>query len=164
MVLVKAHKTKKISQIDETDRKILNILSDNSRARLLDIAREIRLSIPSTKARIDRLVANEVITKFTIQVDIEKTGMPIGVHVRIKLKNITEENQEEFIKGLQKNKNIIDIFSIIGDVDLLLVVVARDSSDMNRILFKIRHEFTDLIADWETNYIMKIYKLEDYTY
>ncbi|MCK5593893.1 MAG: Lrp/AsnC family transcriptional regulator [Candidatus Aenigmarchaeota archaeon] len=164
MVLVKAQKTKKISQIDECDRKILNILSDNSRARLLEIARDIRLSVPSTKARIDRLVADEVITKFTIQVNTEKTGMPIGVHARIKLKNITEEKQEEFISHLKKNKNVIDIFSIIGDVDLLLVIVARDSSDMNRILFKIRHEFTDLIADWETNYIMKIYKLEDYTY
>lgn len=164
MVLVNAHKTKKISQIDECDRKILNILSDNSRAKLLYIAREIRLSVPSTKARIDRLVADEVITKFTIQVDTEKTGMPIGVHARIKLKNITEEKQDEFINNLKKNKNVIDIFSIIGDVDLLLVIIARDSTDMNRILFKIRHEFTDLIADWETNYIMQIYKLEDYSY
>ncbi|MCK5062628.1 MAG: Lrp/AsnC ligand binding domain-containing protein, partial [Candidatus Aenigmarchaeota archaeon] len=71
---------------------------------------------------------------------------------------------EEFINSLKKNRNVIDIFSIIGDVDLLLVIVARDSSDMNRILFKIRHDFTDLIADWETNYIMRIYKIEDYTY
>ncbi|NOQ37895.1 winged helix-turn-helix transcriptional regulator [archaeon] len=164
MIVEKVHKTKKISQIDETDRKILNILSDNSRARLLDIARSVSLSIPSAKARIDRMVANDVITKFTIQVDTEKTGMPIGVHARIKLKNITEERQDEFIKYLQKNRNVIDIFSIIGDVDLLLVIIARDSSDMNRILFKIRHEFTDLIADWETNYIMQIYKIEDYTY
>ncbi len=164
MIVEKTHKTKKISQIDETDRKILNILSDNSRVRLLDIAREVRLSIPSVKARIDRMVANDVITKFTIQVDTEKTGMPIGVHARIKLKNITEEKQEEFINSLKKNRNVIDIFSIIGDVDLLLVIIARDSSDMNRILFKIRHDFTDLIADWETNYIMKIYKIEDYTY
>ncbi len=164
MIVEKVNKTKKISQIDETDRKILNILSDNSRARLLDIAREVRLSIPSVKARIDRMVKDEVITKFTIQVDTDKAGMPIGVHARIKLKNITEERQEEFLKYLQKNRNVIDIFSIIGDVDLLLVIIARDSSDMNRILFKIRHDFTDLIADWETNYIMKIYKIEDYTY
>ncbi|NOQ56011.1 MAG: winged helix-turn-helix transcriptional regulator [Nanohaloarchaea archaeon] len=164
MVLVSAHKTKKISQIDEFDRKILNMLSDNGREKLLNIARDIRLSVPSTKARIDRLVADGVITKFTIQVDTEKTGMPIGVHARIKLKNITEEKQDEFINHLKKNKNVIDIFSIIGDVDLLLVVIARDSADMNRILFKIRHDFTDLIADWETNYIMKIYKLEDYSY
>ena len=164
MIVEKPYKAKKLSQIDETDSKILNILSDNSRARLLEIARSVGLSIPSTKARIDRMVKDEIITKFTIQVDTEKTGMPIGVHARIKLKNITEKRQEEFLKYLQKNRNVIDIFSIIGDVDLLLVIVARDSSDMNRILFKIRHDFTDLIADWETNYIMRIYKIEDYTY
>ncbi|MCK4927828.1 MAG: AsnC family transcriptional regulator, partial [Candidatus Aenigmarchaeota archaeon] len=63
MIVEKAHKTKKISQIDEIDRKILNILSDNSRARLLDIARSVGLSRPSVKTRIDRMVANEVITK-----------------------------------------------------------------------------------------------------
>ena len=164
MVFKKVQKTKKLSSIDEIDRKILNILSSNGRAKLLEISRDIGFSVPSTKARIDRLVENEVITKFTIQTDTEKIGLPIGVHVRIKLKNITEDNQEVFIKHLQKHRNVVDIFSIIGEFDLLIVVLAKDSINMNNILLKLRQEFTEIIFDWETNYIMKIYKLEEYSY
>ncbi|VVB59430.1 HTH-type transcriptional regulator Ptr1 [uncultured archaeon] len=158
------NKPKKISQIDALDRKILNLLSDNSRRKLIDIARELGLSIPSTKARIGRLVDEKIITRFTIHADTEKTGMPIGVHVRVKLNKITEARQNEFIAHLKKNKNVIDIFSIIGQYDLLLVVIAESSTEINKILFKIRHDFTDIISDWETNYIMEIYKLEEYSY
>ena len=157
-------KPKKVSLVDDIDRKILNILSENSRRKLLDVAGEIGLSVPSTKARIDRLVADKVITKFSIQVDTDKTGLPISVHVRIKLNKITEARQNEFIAHLKKNRNIIDIFSIMGQYDLLLVVLGESSTEINKAPFKLRHEFTDIISDWETTDVIELYKLEEYHY
>lgn len=164
MLVKNINKTNKISLVDDIDKKILNILSENSRRKLLDIAGEIGLSVPSTKARIDRLVNDGIITRFTIQADMEKIGMPVGVHVRVKLNKITDARQNEFIAHLKKNKNVIDVFSIIGQYDLLLVVIAESSTEINKILFKMRHDFTDILSDWETNYIMEIYKLEEYRY
>lgn len=164
MLVKNITKTKKVSLVDDIDRKILNILSENSRRKLLDIAGVIGLSVPSTKARIDRLVAEKVITKFSIHVDTEKTGLPISVHVRVKLNKLTDARQNEFIAYLKKNKNIIDIFSIMGQYDLLLVVLGESSTEINKALFKLRHEFTDIISDWETTYVMELYKLEEYRY
>ena len=119
MIKKSIKKSENIRQIDDTDRKILNMLSANSRRKLTDMARDTGLSITSIKARIDRLVEDEIITRFTIQVDTEKSGHPLGVHVRIKLKNITEKRMEDFTENLRRNRRVIDIFSILGFLEIL---------------------------------------------
>ncbi len=164
MLVKNITKPKKVSPVDDIDRKILNILSENSRRKLLDIAGEISLSVPSTKARIDRLVAEKIITRFTIHTDLDKMGLSVGVHVHVKLNKITEARQNEFIAYLRKNKSVVDLISIIGNYDLLIVVIAESPTEINKALFKIRHDFTDIISDWETTYVMEVYLRDEYRY
>lgn len=159
--------TKKLRQkidLDEKDRRILNILSDNARAKLTYIAKHVQLSVDSVKKRIEKLERNGVITKYTIQPDADALGYKLGVHVYIKLRGITQERYDELITYLKKNIRVIDLMSMAGDYDLYIVMLAKDTQEMDKMKMEIRQKFTDLIDDWEEVIVTNIYKLEEYRF
>lgn len=157
-------KPKKIRQIDEIDRRILNILAQNSRSKLLQIAKQIGLSIDSTKKRIKKLEENKIITKYTIQVNDIKLGYPIAAHIYVKLKDITKEKLDEFISYLQKEIRVIDLMSMLGDYDIYIVIISKDTLEMDEIKMEIRQKFSSLIDEWKEVLVTKIYKLEEYRF
>jgi len=59
--------------MDDTDVKILGLLRDNSRMKNTEIARHVGLTERAVRARIEKLVREGVIRKFTIETS------PIGV-------------------------------------------------------------------------------------
>lgn len=59
--------------MDETDVKILNLLRENSRMKNTEIARRVNLTERAVRARIEKLVRESVVRKFTIETS------PVGV-------------------------------------------------------------------------------------
>jgi DNA-binding Lrp family transcriptional regulator len=59
--------------MDDTDAKILGLLRDNSRMKNTEIARHVGLTERAVRARIEKLVREGVIRKFTIETS------PVGV-------------------------------------------------------------------------------------
>jgi Lrp/AsnC family leucine-responsive transcriptional regulator len=61
---------------DRNDLEILKILQKNARAPVSEIAKELKLSRPTVKNKIERLVREGIIKGFTIELNrevIEKT-------------------------------------------------------------------------------------------
>jgi len=156
-------KSKNLIDIDEIDRRILNILAQNSRTKLIQIAKQIGLSVDSTKKRIQKLEKN-VINRYTIQVDDTKLGFNLGVHIYIKLKNITKERYDEFIKEMERNSRVIDLISMLGDYDMYIVILAKDTTEMDEMKMEIKQKFSDIINEWKEMLVTKIYKLEEYRF
>ncbi len=153
-----------IRQLDEKDRRILNILEENARAKLTYIAKHVQLSVDSTKKRIEKLEQDGVITKHTIQVDDRMIGLPFGVHVYLKLKNLTEERYNEFIGEMRKNPRVIVLISMLGDYDIYMVMISRNAQELDRMKLEIRQKFTELIDDWKEVIVARIFKLEEYRF
>ncbi len=151
-------------ELDEKDRRILNILSDNARSKLTYIAKHVNLSIDSTKKRIEKLERNGVIAKYTIQPNAEAIGYNLGVHVYIKLRGVTQERYDELIEHLKKDIRIIDLMSMAGDYDLYIVMLAKNTQEIDKMKMSIRQKFTDLIDDWKEVLVTNIYKLEEYRF
>ena len=157
-------KNEEIRHLDEIDRRILNILAQNSRSKLTKIAKEIQLSVDSTKKRIEKLEKDGVIKKYTIQINDARIGYNFGVHIYAKLKNVTKERYEEFISYMQKNPRVINLMSMLGDYDIYIVIVAKNTAEMDKMKLELMQKFTDLIGDWKEVLVTKIYKLEEYRF
>src|SRR5512137_2827338 len=59
--------------MDDTDAKILNLLRDNARMKNTEIARQVNLTERAVRARIEKLVREGIIKKFTVETS------PVGV-------------------------------------------------------------------------------------
>jgi len=160
---MKSQKSEEISQLDLIDRKILNILAENSRTKLTKIAKEVQLSVDSVKKRLTKLEKN-VITKYTIQVDDRKLGNNFAVHIYVKLTHLTKELYDEFIAYLKKKSKVIDLMSMLGDYDVYIVMVAKDTIELDKMKLEIKQKFSGIIADWKEVLVTEIFKLEEYKF
>jgi len=149
-----------LSQIDEKDKKILEILSKNSRETLVNIAKEVKMSVDAVRMRIKNLVKSGIITGFTIIKSYKKLGYPLKASILVKLQNLSEERLEEFINYLKRTSKVIVLNSIAGDFDFEIVIIAKSTSDLDKISKSIRARFSNIIVDWKVNIITESYKIE----
>jgi len=162
MARKKQLKQESLSQIDERDRKIISILAKNSRETLVNIAKELRMSIDAVRMRIKKLVNVKVITGFTILRSYQKLGYLLKADILVKLNNLTEEKLNHLMDYLKNRPQVIVLNSVAGDFDIEIVVVAKGSADLARFSREIRTKFSDIIVDWKVNLITESHKIEEF--
>lgn len=77
--------------MDESDRKIIELLSSDARRSLADIGNSIGLSPSSVNERIRRLTASGAIRRFTVDLDPAAMGLETLVFVWISLREDADE-------------------------------------------------------------------------
>jgi len=147
--------------LDKKDKMILNLLQRDSRMSLTRIAKEIGLSIDSTHKRIKKMQKDEIFFQ-TISIDPRKLGYNLTVDVKVKLHNFDRVRYDEFIKYLCRNPFVMSVFSVSGDYDLTIPLIAMDHEHLDKISLEIRNKFKDIIADWRGAVNLKIHKYEEF--
>lgn len=71
--------------IDETDRKIIQALNKNGRISYTDLAKDIGLSRVAVQARINTLMENGVIERFTAVINPEKIGINVSAFFNVEV-------------------------------------------------------------------------------
>lgn len=105
--------------IDLIDRNIIKILKENARTSYRDIADDIGKTEATVRRRVNRLIGEKIIRKFTIVLDEKKMDNPTKATIKIqpdlpKIKEIT--------KSLVAIPEITDIYRLSGDCGLLIKV------------------------------------------
>ncbi len=156
-------KEENLKNLDEKDKKILEMLQYDSRKSLTELARQVKLSIDSTHKRLKRLKNNGILY-FRGLVNPAKIGYPMVTDIYIKLQNTTEEDYHKFINYLQKHPRVTTLLSVMGDYDLICVIMTTDALELEEITRKIRQTFSHLISDWKSLFVVKVHKFEEYTF
>ncbi len=148
-------------ELDEKNCIILDLLQKNCRMPLTAIAKEVGLSVDSTKKRIEKMLRDDVFFP-KVQLRPRNFGFKNVVEVKIKFYNTTKEQLDKFIIFLTKHSRVVEIFSISGEYDMTIVIVARDAIEQGRITEDIRNRFGQIIRDWNESLTIKAYKFENY--
>ena len=151
----------KTKELDEKDCLILNLLQENCRMSLTDISKKIGLSIDSVKKRIKRMIKEDIFFP-KIQLRPRNFGFKNIVDIKIKLHDYNEKDKKEFIEFLEKTPYIVEMFSVSGDWDISIVVIAKDALHLGDITMAIRDKFGDIISDWSESLTTHAYKFEKY--
>lgn len=93
--------------LDETDREILESLSEDARRPFSDIADRVDLSAPAVSDRVDRLEEMGVIEGFTLRIDHETLSSGVGVLVRLEL---PLSSVEQAYRGLADHDRVEHVF------------------------------------------------------
>ena len=147
--------------LDEKDKRILMALQEDGRMQLKEISKRAKLGIDSVHNRIKEMLKKGVF-ETGIFIEPRVVGFPLIIDIKIKLKNISKEQRDEFISHLIDHERCIDLLEIMGDYDFTCVLIAKDSDDLSRISTEIRTKFKELILEWKGMLILKTHKFERY--
>lgn len=125
------------SGLDETDRRILRHLVRDSRQPTARLARTLGLSESAVRRRVDRLSKTGVIQRFTIAIDYAKVANPITVLVGVNAGRMPGPDVAEALQGID---NIVEIYTVTGEFDLILKIICQDISCFEEIIEQIRNK------------------------
>ncbi len=112
--------------LSPTDMKILEILQDDARVTNQVLAEKINLSASPCWRKVRRLEEEEVIQGYRAVLDRKKIGLGVMVFIRVVIDSHSEAEARKFEEEVTALEDVVACYSIGGDADFLLQVVASD--------------------------------------
>ena len=135
----------KENKVDNLDIRLLEKLLRDSSQSLLNLADHIKLSPDATKKRIQRLEKEQIIRKYTTNINYPKLGFEI-YKVFIFVKEYTEEVEKKLTSKLSNYNNIRNIIRMVGPWKLEVEFACSKYDELFAILKELRTSFSENIT------------------
>lgn len=119
--------------LDQTDRRILEVLQKKGRISNSDLSDKVNLSQSACHRRVQRLEADGYIRDYVALLDARKMSVPSTVFVEITLSGQADELLDGFEKAVARIPDVLECHLMAGTADYLLKVVAENTDDFARI-------------------------------
>ena len=120
--------------LDDIDRAILRVLSEDATVGAATLGRQLGVSQPAAWRRIKRLEQAGVLAGRRIEVDRAALGFGVTVFLGVKLATKGRVSLEDFERAVVAIPEVQVVQHVLGLFDYRLRVVARDISDFERVL------------------------------
>lgn len=143
-------------RLEEKDKKILNILVENSRLSLRQIAKKANISVATVMHHIKKLEKERIIKNYTTKFDYEKVGYDVEVMIEIR---ISKGKLFEVERKIAMNPNVFAVYDITGAFDAVVLARFPTRRLMDNFLKKLQtYEFVERT---ETKLILNTIKEEN---
>lgn len=119
-------KQSEIGNIDSFDRKIIDVLSQDGRMSITDLAKHVGLSKTPCQVRVKRLLDDGYILGFRAIIDPAKLGLDHIAFAEVKLSDTREQALEAFNRAVRLVPEVEECHMIAGNFDYLLKVRTVD--------------------------------------
>lgn len=121
--------------LDETDRRLIELLRANSRLPAAKLAATLGVSRGTVQNRLDRLVRSGIIAGFTVRLRSEvETG---SVRALMALE-VRSSDIKPVVAQLKRLPEAVRIFSTNGRWDLMVEIQTRDLAGLDAAITRIR--------------------------
>ena len=117
--------------MDQTDKKLLQILKQNSRASTTSLAQVVGLSRSTTRDRVRRLERKGIIAGYTINLNETYERRQIVAHVMI---SVHPKKAPIVVVALKKMINVQSLHAISGDHDLIAILSAETTEEVDKTI------------------------------
>ena len=117
--------------LDDTDRRLLRELQENSRLSLAELGRRVNLSSPAVAERLTRLERAGVVTGYGAEVDPKAIGYPIAAFVRIRP---TTRQLQKIPELAREVPEVVECHRVTGEDCFVLKLHLRAMDDLEDIL------------------------------
>ncbi|KOA70527.1 MULTISPECIES: Lrp/AsnC family transcriptional regulator [Pantoea] len=112
--------------LSSTDMKILEILQDDARVTNQVLAEKINISASPCWRKVRKLEEDNVIQGYRAVLDRKKIGLGVMIFIRVVIDSHSEAEARKFEEEVTALEDVVACYSIGGDADFLLQVVASD--------------------------------------
>src|SRR5690349_24424250 len=107
------------SDLDEIDRRLIELLRDNSRLPTATLAKHLGVSRGTVQNRIDRLVRNRVLMGFTVRL---RNDVDTGMIRAITSLEVRSSDMKSVIVALKRLPEVSRVYSTNGRWDLVVEI------------------------------------------
>ncbi len=119
--------------LDKKDDKIIEILKQDSRIPIREIAKLTKIRPSTVHQRIQKLIANKIIEKFTIKLNNKAVGENFIVFMLVK------GGTSEYIDNkILTDNHVKEVFGITGEYDLLIKLKFADVEEFHEFVLNFR--------------------------
>ena len=116
-------------QLDETDVKILKVLTVDARLSSRQIAKKCGVSIGTALSRIKRMESEDIIKGYTVLLDQEKLGYELTVVTEI---TVSKGRLLETENEIARIPNVCCVYDLTGLTDAAIVAKFKSREDLSR--------------------------------
>ena len=120
-------------QLDDSDKKIISVLKENSRQSFVEIGKEVRLSEAAVRRRVKRLSDSGYLKRFTVELDQSmgaKALTFIAVSPTVPIPEVS--------KFLKKLIGVEGVYENTGEYDILSNNSVQNITEVNKCISEIR--------------------------
>lgn len=123
-----------MENLDRYDQILLSVLQKNGRASNVELSEAASLSPPQCYRRVRRLETEGVIRGYVAQVDPAALGLGVMAFVSLNLHREQSRQARQVEQAIRQFPEILECYTISGDFDYLLKVVAADLKSLSNFL------------------------------
>ena len=133
--------------IDDTDKKILSYLSEDTRMPSYKIDGKLGISTDSVIRRIKKMEGC-IIRKFTINLDFDRIGyhryiMVLGADI------LSKSNCDYIRQYFATKNNVILAAGVFGSFDYIVELVSQDTDELSQIISDLKKGLSGVIKNYE---------------
>ncbi|MFH1636903.1 MAG: Lrp/AsnC family transcriptional regulator [Candidatus Woesearchaeota archaeon] len=124
----------------DKDKRILEILKQNSKLTTSQISKKTNIPITTVHNRIKKMEKSGLIISYSVVLDYKKAGRPIAAYILVNivyaLPSGKKIQQEDVAKSIKKLGNVEEVSIIAGGADILVKVRVKDVEELNDFVVK----------------------------
>lgn len=125
------------SGLDTIDLKILTLMQQDASLSTAELAERVGISQSPCWRRIQRLHEEGYIKAQVALVDRLKLGYHMMIFAQVKVTRLSEAEREQFFRAVNEVPEIIECYTVFGDMDAILKVLAPDVLWYQEFIFKV---------------------------
>lgn len=112
--------------MDQTDKRILQVLQVDGKLQNNELAQRIGLSASPCLRRVRQLEEDGIIRAYVALVDPAKVNLRLTVFARIWLKSQDPKTVNQFVESIREVPEVVECHLMAGDCDFFLRIVVAD--------------------------------------
>jgi Lrp/AsnC family transcriptional regulator, leucine-responsive regulatory protein len=125
-----------LAALDDRDRQILTVLAENAWVTYADLGVRIHLSASAAQRRVERLIADGIITGARACISPAALGRPIRIYVLVQLADESKLELNAFSRNLIGLPELVEAHYVAGVADILLVLQTADMEQYSQFADK----------------------------
>jgi Lrp/AsnC family leucine-responsive transcriptional regulator len=115
--------------LDSTDKKLINLLQNDSKQTTKQLSLQLNLSVTAVYERIKKLENHKVIEKYVAIINRNKIEKSFLVFCHVKLIQHSKEYLNTFEREILKLTQVSECFHVSGEYDYILKIYVKDMDE-----------------------------------
>lgn len=139
--------------MEETDRRILELLLKDARQSYRHIAKTLGLSVATVASHVERMEKQGIIKGYTVQLDYEKLGYTFPVIIEVK---VAHGKLFDVERKIAQDPHVYHILDHTGGTDATVIARFKDRITLDKFVKKVQGY--NFVERTETKLILNVIK------